>query len=220
MGLQSIRERAVVGPASLGGRSRARRWAWFLSLFPDLEQMSVIDLGGDPAFWMGVDRHPKNVHVVNIETYTTPVPEWIEVDTGDACALPGHIASRHYDLVFSNSVLEHVGGHERRLRFAENVHKLGSQHWIQTPYRYFPIEPHWIAPGMQFMPVRVRASMAQWWPLAHVKSKSLREALGGVLWTELVDRTQMRYLFPDSVVRSERLLGFTKSLVAIRTSDG
>lgn len=216
MGLRGIRERAVEGNDSLGGRARARRWEWFVRAFPDLEQMSVIDLGGDPDFWVHSPIHPKHVHVVNIEKFAPEVPDWVSVDFGDACALPAEIASRRYDLVFSNSVLEHVGGHERRVRFADAVHTLAPQHWVQTPYRYFPVEPHWVAPGMQFMPVRARASLARWWPLANVKSKDLREALGGVLWTELVDRTQMAYLFPDSYVLGERFLGLTKSLIAIK----
>ncbi|MGC5020481.1 class I SAM-dependent methyltransferase [Micromonospora sp. DT47] len=217
MPLQSIRERAVVGADSWGGHSRARRWDWLVRTFPDLDQMSVIDLGGEPGTWTASPVHPKHVHVVNIEALPSDVPDWIEVDLGDACALPEQIATRRYDLVFSNSVLEHVGGHERRLRFAETVHQLASQHWVQTPYRYFPVEPHWIAPGMQYLPVRVRASLAQWWPLAHVRSADLREALGGVLWTELVDKTQMRYYFPDSQIRTERLMGLAKSLIAIKT---
>ena len=178
--------------------------------------MSVIDLGGEPETWIQSPLHPKHVHVVNIETLPTDVPDWIEVDFGDACGLPEQIARRRYDLVFSNSVLEHVGGHERRLRFAETVSELAPQHWVQTPYRYFPVEPHWVAPGMQYLPVRVRASMAQWWPLANVKSKDLREALGGVLWTELVDKTQMRYYFPESQVVTERFMGLPKSLIAIK----
>ena len=57
---------------------------------------------------------------------------------------------------------------------------------------------------------------ARRWPLAHVKSANLRDALDGVLWTELVDRTQMRYYFPDSHIISERILGWTKSLIAVQ----
>jgi hypothetical protein len=219
MGLRSIREHAVGGDDSWSGRRRAQRWNWLVETFPDLDQMSVVDLGGDPSTWTRSPVRPKHAHVINIEKLTPDVPDWIEVDYADACALPERIASRRYDLVFSNSVLEHVGGHERRLRFAEAVHELAPAHWVQTPYRYFPIEPHWIAPGMQFLPVRARASMARRWPLAHVRSTDVRNALDGVLWTELVDRTQMRYYFPDSTVRSERLMGITKSLIAIRTLD-
>jgi hypothetical protein len=215
--MHSIRQRAVEGNDSWASRRRAERWRWLVETFPDLEQMSVLDLGGYPSTWMHSTTHPKSVQVVNIEPLAADVPDWVNVDRGDACALPGHVASRRYDLVFSNSVLEHVGGHERRLRFAEAVHTLAPAHWVQTPYRYFPVEPHWIAPGMQFLPVRVRASLACRWPLAHVKSTDVRDALDGVLWTELVDRTQMRYYFPDSAIRSERLMGLTKSLIAVRT---
>ena len=27
---------------------------------------------------------------------------------------------------------------------------------VQIPYRYFPIEPHWLFPGLQFLPQRAR----------------------------------------------------------------
>jgi hypothetical protein len=213
---QSVRERVVDRNESWGGRRRARRWEWLVRVFPNLGEMSVIDLGGDAATWTRSPLHPQHVHVVNIDTPPTDVPDWITVDQGDACALPEAIASRRYDLVFSNSVIEHVGGHERRLRFAESVHRMAPAHWVQTPYRYFPVEPHWIAPGMQFLPVRARAGLARHWPLAHVKSADLHDALTGVLWTELLDRSQMRFYFPESQILNERLAGLTKSLIAVK----
>jgi hypothetical protein len=213
-----LRHRLVDHDESWGGRLRARRWDWLLRTFPDLAQMSVLDLGGHPSTWTASDLHPKHVHVVNIEDLPTDVPDWVEVDRGDACALPEHIASRRYDLVFSNSVIEHVGGHERRVRFAESVHRLAPAHWVQTPYRYFPVEPHWVAPGMQFLPVRVRATLARRWPLAGIKAENLTVGLTSVLWTELIDRSQMSYYFPDSTIRSERIFGLTKSLIAVKTA--
>jgi len=215
---QSIRDRAVGDGDSLASRRRARRWNWLQETFPHLDQMTVLDLGGYPSTWTQAAIHPKHVHVINIEDLSPEAPDWIKVDRGDACALPDHVLANRYDLVFSNSVLEHVGGHERRMRFAEAVHRHAPAHWVQTPYRYFPIEPHWIAPGMQFLPVRARVTVARTWPLAHVKSTSVRDALDGVLWTELVDRTQMRYYFPDSKLRSERMFGLTKSLIAVKLS--
>src|SRR5262245_11217526 len=192
----SIRARITERPDSIGGRRRAARWDWLVKTFPDLEHMTVLDLGGSPDTWTRSTIHPAHVHVINIDSFAPDVEhDWLEIEYADACALPKHILSRTYDLAFSNSVLEHVGGHERRVRFAESVHAVAPRHWVQTPYRYFPIEPHWLAPGMQFMPVRVRAMFARRWPLSHVKSVDLNDALGGVLWTDLVDRTQMRYYF-------------------------
>jgi hypothetical protein len=216
MGSQSIRERVVDRNESWGGRRRARRWEWLERVFPDLAEMSVIDLGGDAATWTQSPSHPKHVHVVNIDTPPAEVPDWITVDNGDACALPVEFAARRYDLVFSNSVIEHVGGHERRLRFAESVHRLAPAHWVQTPYRYFPVEPHWVAPGMQFLPVPARVFVARKWPLAYTPGRTWEEAMKRVLTTELVGRAEMRYLFPDATIRAERLAGMTKSIIAVR----
>ena len=88
-----------------------------------------------------------------------PVAAWIRADQADACDLPERISSERYDLVFSNSVIEHVGGHAQRMRFAEAIHKISNRHWVQTPYRYFPVEPHWLFPGLQFMPLALRARL-------------------------------------------------------------
>lgn len=204
-------------PGSWGARRRERRAHWLAEAFPDLAEMSVIDLGGRVGAWERVPVRPKHVHVVNLEPLPTDVPAWAEVDHADACALPAHLAQRRYDLVFSNSVIEHVGGHERRLRFAESVHLLSAAHWVQTPYRYFPIEPHWIAPGMQFLPVVVRTEVARRWPLAYTPGRTREAAMTRVLWTELIDRTQLRFYFPDSTLRAEKIFGLPKSLIAYRT---
>jgi hypothetical protein len=214
--LHSLRWKITDAPDSLGGKRRARRWQWLLDTFPDLGEMSVIDLGGTLHTWQRAPVRAKHVQVVNISNPPTDVPDWAEVERGDACALPDHIAKRRYDLVFSNSVIEHVGGHERRVRFAESVRSLSDRHWVQTPYRYFPIEPHWLVPGLQFLPINLRARIAHRWPLAFTPGRAKEAVLNTVLWTELIDRTQMRVYFPDSEILSERVAGLTKSLIAVR----
>lgn len=218
MGMHALRWRLVDAPDSWGARRRARRWQWLTGAFPDLAEMSVLDLGGRVDTWERAPVRGKRVHVVNLEPLPAELPAWAEADHADACALPDRIAQRRYDLVFSNSVIEHVGGHERRLRFAEAVRALADAYWVQTPYRYFPVEPHWVAPGMQFLPLAVRTTFAHRWPLAHTPSPDRASALDAVLWTELLDRTQLRHYFPDATLRAERALGLTKSLIAIRTA--
>lgn len=215
-GLHALRWRLVDAPDSWGARRRRRRWRWLVTAFPDLPEMSVLDLGGRVETWAQAPVRAKHVHVVNLEPVPAELPDWAEADHGDACALPERISKRRYDLVFSNSVIEHVGGHERRLRFAEAVRTLADAYWVQTPYRYFPVEPHWVAPGMQFLPVAVRARVAYRWPLGHSKAPDRATALDEVLWTELLDRTQLRCYFPDATLRAERVLGLTKSLIAVR----
>jgi hypothetical protein len=189
-----------------------------LDAFPDLDQMSVIDLGGSLSTWERSPVRVKHVHVVNVSEPPAEVPDWAEVDKADACALPPEIANRRYDLVFSNSVIEHVGGYWRRRRFAEAVRSLSDRHWVQTPYRYFPIEPHWNFPGMQFLPLSMRGLIARTWPLSYTRGRPAASVLQTVLWTELIDRTEMRAHFPDSELRAERMAGLTKSLIALKRS--
>jgi hypothetical protein len=212
-----LRSRVLGSPGSWSGRRRAQRYEWLTQSFPQFTEMSIIDLGGTLATWRQAPVRPARVHIVNLlDKPPADIPDWAEVHQADACALPRSLATRRYDLVYSNSVIEHVGGHHRRMSFAETIHSLADAHWVQTPYRYFPVEPHWLFPGMQFLPVRARVMIARRWLLAHTRHADSRRATRIVLSTELLDRTQMRYYFPDSSIRIERYAGLPKSLIAVR----
>jgi hypothetical protein len=217
--MKSVRQRFVDSPNSLGAKARARRWTWFQQAFPNVGEMSVIDLGGRADSWLRAPVRPARVHVVNLEDHGAngDTPDWITGELGDACELPDRLKG-DYDLVFSNSVLEHVGGHERRLRFADAVHELASRHWVQTPYRYFPVEPHFLFPGFQFLPLAARVGIVRRWPLVHTPPEDRATALRVAMWVELLSRTEMATYFPDSIVRAERLGGFAKSLIAVKTA--
>lgn len=178
--------------------------------------MSVIDLGGTVEAWLRAPVRPVLVHVVNLEAPPDDIPEWIRADQADVCDLPEHIAHGKYDLVFSNAVIEHVGGHAQRLRFSDAARKLAPAHWIQTPYRYFPIEPHWLFPGFQFLPVTVRAEISRRWPLVHTQSASHADGVRAAMSVELLSRTEMVCYFPDSELRHEKMMGMIKSLIAVK----
>ena len=212
-----MRNRFVDAPGSVGDRRRQRRWERFRAEFPDLESMSVIDLGGTADTWLSKGVRPASLHIVNLEPEPAELPAWIRADQADACNLPSHIIGAQYDLVFSNSVIEHVGGHVQRQRFADAVHKLADRYWVQTPYRYFPIEPHWLFPGFQFLPLTVRAEVSRRWPLIHTRSQSREHGVSAALSVELLSRTEMAYYFPDATIGREWMLGAVKSLIALRT---
>ena len=217
-GLHALRNRVVDAPGSLGERRRARRWELFRHEFGEIESMSVIDLGGTVDAWVRAPLRPASVHVVNLEPQSGETPTWIRADQADACDLPAPIAGGSYDLVFSNSVIEHVGGHAQRMRFADAVHKLASRHWVQTPYRYFPVEPHWLFPGFQFLPLTIRAGISCRWPLSHTPTKSREDGLRAALGVELLSRSEMAFYFPDSTLRFERMAGAVKSLIAVKAA--
>ncbi len=73
-------------------------------------------------------------------------------EVGDGCALPYTTGS--FDVVFSNSVIEHLGTWENQVRFAAEARRVGRRLWVQTPARSFFIEPHLLAPFIHWLPVR------------------------------------------------------------------
>jgi hypothetical protein len=219
----TLRSRLVDGPASFGARARARRRELLQRLFPELPSYRVLDLGGTAESWLRAEVSPKAVTVLNLhateplaERSRDELPKWIELVTGDACAPPAAVLDGAYDLVFSNSLIEHVGGAARRAMLAEVVREAAPRYWVQTPYRYFPVEPHYLFPGYQFLPVPARARLARSWPLIHTRDTTWAGGVGTALEVELLGATEMRYLFPDSTLHRERLAGLTKSLVAVK----
>jgi hypothetical protein len=214
-----FRKRLVNDPGSIGGRLRARRWAMFAEHFPDFGNYRVVDLGGTAGSWLLAPMRPKELVVVNLVDSELSigvgedVPDWIHLRQGDACEPPDVGAC---DLVYSNSLIEHLGGPARRAQFADVVHGMAPRHWIQTPYRYFPIEPHWLFPGFQFLPLNARGWLTRCWPLTHVEeSRNRDEAIEIALSVDLLSVTEMRHLFPRSSIVHERVGPMTKSIVAV-----
>jgi hypothetical protein len=177
--------------------------------------MRVLDLGGTPESWRLAPVQPKSVVTVNMQPLESPSPHITAVQ-GDACDLPKSVAAERFDLVFSNSLLEHVGGHVQRQRLADNIHSLADRHWVQTPYRYFPVEPHWLFPGIQWLPYEARVQVSLHWNRGHIRTHSRQAAQDQVDEIDLVGISQMRRYFPSSVIWYERFAGLVKSLVAIK----
>ncbi len=67
----------------------------------------------------------------------------------DGTQLP--FGDREFDIAFSNSVIEHVPP-ELQAAFAAEVSRVADRYFVQTPNRYFPIEPHYQLPLFQFLP--------------------------------------------------------------------
>lgn len=198
---------------SIAGALRRNRWVMLGRRLPNLAEMRVIDLGGLCRDWVNAPVRPQSVVVVNLLPESSEVA-WITTVQADVCSLPPDLAGG-FDLAFSNSVIEHVGGHARRVQFGDVVRAAAAHYWVQTPDRYFPVEPHWLFPGLQFLPQRARAAVIRHWPLGPV-TPDHTSALRDVLEVELLSRTELAFYFPEAEILHERVLGLSKSLVAFR----
>lgn len=198
---------------SVSARARGRRWRLFLETFPDIGELTVLDLGGDVRAWRLAGVRPKHLVLLNIFPQEVE-EEWITPLVGDACEPPADLPDA--DLVYSNSVIEHVGGHHRRAQFAA-VARRAPRYWVQTPARSFPVEPHFMFPGLQYLPRGAQATLVTKWPVGNYAEVTDRsEALSYLLDIELLTADEMRFYFPDAELYKERFAGLTKSFVAIK----
>lgn len=205
--------------------SRMRRFA---AAFPALRSARVLDVGGTPETWLltGDCRlKPSAVVLLNMpraDAGRASSAAGLEYVHGDGCRLP--FADQSFDIVFSNSVIEHVGGPESQMRFAEEVRRIGRGYWVQTPNRWFPLETHLLTPLVHFLPRGLRAYVVRrftiWQWIHRPDAESRRYYIEHFIAdVHLLSARDLRRLFPDAAIVRERFLLFTKSLIAMRPSD-
>jgi hypothetical protein len=167
----------------------------------------ILDLGGHPKIWQQVE-FPLDITLLNLpggfDTDVDVSPHRVRYVEGDACDV-SEFDRGDFDLIYSNSVIEHVGPEHRQQAFASEVRRLGTRYWVQTPSKWFPIEAHCGMPLWWFYPEHVRESFIERW----------RKSLPA--WTEMVEGTRvlhldhLRDLFPGASTYTEWMFGFPKS---------
>lgn len=136
-----------------------------------------------------------------------------------------------FDLAFCSSVLEHVTGPKdavswkgdarafestaarHQALFASEIRRVSRSYFVQTPYRYFPIDSHtWLPAPVALLPrpllLRLLRVTNRYW----IKQTQPD-------WN-LLSRRRMAALFPDAHIVTERFCGLPKSLIAIRDGRG
>lgn len=224
-------QRLILG---LSGAARARRAAQFRAAFDLHAHTRVLDLGSEfganiHAVLQGTPVRPENVYIADIDADAVRAGHtrygYMPVVIGESGRLP--FRDGYFDIVYCSSVIEHVtvaktevwalrsgAEFQRRARqrqrdFAREIRRLGRQYYVQTPYRHFPVESHSWLPFVAWLP--------RPWLIGTLR-------IANRLWIKrtqpdwhLLDQREMAVLFFDARPSTERVLGLTKSLVAIRS---
>ena len=178
----------------------------------------ILDVGGTRANWSLLSVQPR-VTIVNLPRAMEPGEEGLPWIFADGCRLP--FRDKSFDVVFSNSVIEHLGDPSRHEQFAREVARVGVRYFVQTPNRWFPVEHHLLMPLIHFLPrswqrwLVSRFTVWEWIarPRPDQRDFFLEHYLRDI---RLLDSRAMRRLFPDGRVVRERFFGLTKSLIAVR----
>ena len=181
-------------------------------------QEVILEVGGEPRQWLQCGYKGEIVFLnLHEPTRVQDLPPNFQYLKGDGRCLD--FPDNSFDIVFSNSVIEHVGSFDNQKKFADETSRVGKRYWVQTPNKTFPIEPHFNFPLMQFFPLNIRVQIAKLWPLYYAaalsygNSASIEDIVGSI---RLLDSGEMRTLYPDGNLWKERLFGIVKSIVAYR----
>ncbi len=204
---------------------RRRRFSPFVSLVDEVlstqETCRILDIGGDRDYWADVEDMlgQRRWHVTLLNLTTSPVEDSRFASiAGDARDISSY-ADMSFDLVHSNSVIEHVGAWRDMKAMAQEVRRLAPRYFVQTPYFWFPVEPHNSTFFFHWMPELIRVSLLMRRPRGRWgQAPDVDTAMRQIQSAVLLDRRMLATLFPDATIHRERIFGLTKSLVAIRTS--
>lgn len=208
--------------ASLAHSMRVKRFIYFKELLQKLHKpLTILDIGGTQEYWinMGLDDKNYKITLLNLTEELSTSSNFNSV-VGDATNLANY-SDKSFDVVFSNSVIEHLFTKENQIRMATEVKRVGKYHFIQTPNYFFPIEPHFLFPGFQFLPKYIRVKLLNKFTLGHVPRKeNFNEAVEKIDEIRLMTVKEMKELFPQSTIWKEKFFGLTKSIVAHNLNYG
>lgn len=191
---------------------RGSRARLFVKIMKPTKGTKILDLGGQPAIWDFLET-PLMITCVNlpgiamVDHLTHHDIQYVE---GDACYLPDFKLG-DFDIVFSNSVIEHVGNADKQIQFANEVMRLSHSYWIQTPCKHFPIEAHSGMPFWWYYPSCARTYFLNQW------SKKLPNWTEMIATTTFVCKKDLKKMLPNAKILTEWFI-FPKSFIAYSVS--
>ena len=202
-------------------RFRLQRIQHFAETFEINSETRILDVGGSHHIWRLLPVKPKVV-MLNI---SPPDDEYdasdesianLRVVLGDARDLPFEDGS--FDLVFSNSLIEHLYNFQQQQRFADECRRVAARYYVQVPNQRFFLEPHLLTPFIHWLPKSVQARLLRNFTVWGLVTRSTQQECDHFLEeVRLLTERDLRQLFPDAEIWRERVFGLSKSLMAVKT---
>lgn len=194
-------------PGGLGTRMRKKRHAFFVGLIQSFHKpIKILDVGGTELYWKAMELPETlefKVVLLNLEKHDVFSKGFISV-VGNATDMK-EMEDQSFDVVFSNSVIEHVGDLQAQRRMANEVTRIGKRYFIQTPNYWFPMEPHFLVSGFQWLPRALRV-----WLIRHFNLGWHKRITDLVNHTRLLTKKGFQSLFPDAKLYKEKDIWFSQ----------
>lgn len=214
--------------------ARKKRAALFRNSFQLDENTKILDLGSETGSAINLILQdtpikPENVYIADINSDVLEKGKeqygFVPVLIDESGRLP--FDDQFFDIVYCSSVIEHVTVPKKEVwsfysgekfkqqalkhqkEFAREIQRLGKQYFVQTPYRYFPVESHSWLPFIGWLPRRLVIPILKFTNLFWLK-KTYPD------WY-LLKKNEMSMLFEDRTIIDEKSFGLTKSIMAIKS---
>jgi len=195
---------------------RKKRMARFVNTVSPSAETDVLDVGGGAYNWDLISAKFK-VTLLNLYKLKEMLSAhgYCDFVVGDGTALT--YSDNSFDIVYSNSVMEHLYTWEKQRKFASALNRVWKRLGVQTPAKSFFIEPHLITQFVLYLPKIWQRHLLQnftvWGWIARLDQKHIDQFLNEV---RLLTYYEMKLLFPDCIIEKEKFLFFTKCYVAVR----
>ena len=183
------------------------------------DHFKILDIGGDIQYWKNIGwQHPAcKIHLLNLYESKVPENETHQFSSSVGNGLSLEYKKGEVDLIFSNSVIEHVGSYANQQIFAGEVRRVSDKYIVQTPSIWFPLEPHSLIPLFQFLPHPIRALLIMTFNINYFpKAKTYKAAIKVSHSTLMFTHKRFKQLFPEAEIQVERFFGIPKSYTAIK----
>lgn len=142
--------------------NRGRKWEMFKEQFSFDDKTTILDVGFNNIEYSAIDNYLEKVYpylsritALGVEEANLFKQKYPEVNAviydGDHFPFP----DKSFDIVWSNAVIEHVGGREKQVLFLKEIYRTGKRAYVTTPNRYFPVEIHTRTPLLHFLPKKI-----------------------------------------------------------------
>lgn len=198
---------------SLGNKFREKRFLFFFNKINKMEKpVSILDIGGKINFWENRRLAGDNNYEITIVNLSKEKSSYSNIKTliGDATDL-SQFEKKSFDIVHSNSVIEHLYNFDNQLKMALEIVRLGKKHIIQTPNKYFFIEPHYLLPFFQFFSKKLQYYILTKTKLSRLKKWDEKFAKQYIEEIRLLNLKEIKILFPKSKIYYEKFMGMNKS---------
>ena len=199
---------------------RKSRGRFLLEKFPNIAEYKICDLGGSRHFWdkISVGIPTENITIVNVsdgetQSVSGTTDGSYKFVLYDGINIP--FSDKSFDLLICNSVLEHVPPKNREILAAE-IDRVSKQVFIQTPAQEFPIEPHFLLPFIHWLPRKIGYHIVKISPWRILSKPSIDTLNSYYHGTILLNKNEIRKLFPSYEIHLEKFLGLTKSYYLMR----